>query len=313
MPPDTWACAACTFENEASATFCECCESVRPAPTPPVASTVAGACVGQWDCLACTYTNDGSSAVCEVCTAARDDIGGSAAALERQRTMEEAIAASDAAVVASIAERDAANYAPSHARAPAARGIASLWEGDPPPAVVQPSMVAPIVPAAAVPVVQTVPVAPAAIAPPPSTAGRDPFPRGNSAANKSSGNSTGADPFPQTAATRSPRSPRRSSGGTYAANYGPRGEYVPPLGGYSANSADSRAEGEARQRRTPPPSYPSPELIEPWESIDLPVPNPDGTEGAQRDDMSCNPQGQIIADVTYASDYHSARLQHVLH
>ena len=87
---DKWKCAACTTENDASATSCNACLSKRvvdkpksgftfgglkptttPASTDATNNTAATSTSSKWKCAACTSENDDAAQSCSVCLAKR--------------------------------------------------------------------------------------------------------------------------------------------------------------------------------------------------------------------------------------------------
>ncbi|ETW03314.1 hypothetical protein, variant [Aphanomyces invadans] len=69
--PSMWACASCTFENNADSTVCNLCGTLNPnkAASPPEsdASTNAPGPSDGWTCSACTFLNDWNNSTCSIC------------------------------------------------------------------------------------------------------------------------------------------------------------------------------------------------------------------------------------------------------
>eukprot|EP00898_Chlorokybus_atmophyticus_P001859 jgi/Chlat1/2674/Chrsp18S02980 len=67
----SWACLACTFQNDTQYILCQICDAEREwGDTPAPAITSSRAAVS-WACKECTLVNDATNARCEVCTLPR--------------------------------------------------------------------------------------------------------------------------------------------------------------------------------------------------------------------------------------------------
>ena len=71
-----WACAACTFLNQASDSTCDVCGAARASAAAPPSN---------WACAACTFENQAQSPACAVCGGAKPKPAASAAAVSSAR------------------------------------------------------------------------------------------------------------------------------------------------------------------------------------------------------------------------------------